>query len=83
MHQVSFQIGVAAARLNLSNGQLLGLARECAQDSGITSLSQLSNDEAKNLLAFLWHATDEEIVNKLTRKRAEDAIDRRAELIGV
>lgn len=83
MHQVSFQIGVAAARLNLSNGQLLGLARECAQDSGITSLSQLSNDEAKNLLAFLWHATDEELVNKLTRKRAEDAIDRRAELIGV
>ena len=82
MHQVSFQIGVAAARLNLSNGQLLGLARECAQDSGITTLADLSHDEAKELLNFLWHATDEEIVNKLTRKRAEDAIDRRVELIG-
>lgn len=83
LHQVSFQIGVAAARLNLSNGQLLGLARECAQESGISSLTQLTADQQKELLNFLWTATDEEITNKLTRKRAEDCADRRRELIGV
>ncbi len=81
MHQVSFQIGVAAARLNLSNGQLLGLARECAQDSDIVSLAQLTVDQQRTLLDFLWHATADEIANKLTRKRANDAINRRAELI--
>jgi hypothetical protein len=82
MHQVSFQIGVAAARLNLSNGQLLGLARECAEDWGILSLAQLTTEQQRNLLDFLWHATADEIANKLTRKRANDAVDRRAELIG-
>jgi len=82
MHQVSFQIGVAARALNLSNGQLLGLARECAEDSDIVSLSELTLDQQRNLLDFLWHATADEIANKLTRKRAEDCVDRRAELIG-
>jgi hypothetical protein len=82
MHQVSFQIGVAAARLNLSNGQLLGLARECAQDSGIDSLTQLTAAQQKELLNFLWTATNEEIANKLLRKRAADCVDRRRELIG-
>jgi hypothetical protein len=82
MHQVSFQIGVAAARLNLSNGQLLGLARECAQDHGIVTLADLTEGEAKELLGFLWSATAEEITNKLTRKRAEDCVNRRRELIG-
>jgi hypothetical protein len=82
VHQVSFQIGVAAARLNLSNGQFLGLARECAEDWGIVSLSELTTDQQRNLLNFLWHATADEIANKLTRKRANDAVGRRAELIG-
>ncbi len=81
MHQVSFQIGVAAARLNLSNGQLLGLARECAEDWGIVSLAELTIEQQRNLLDFLWHATADEIANKLTRRRAHEAVDRRAELI--